>query len=61
MASYPQSLSRVTHPQMNNSKAQPKPVRGKQMGMQSAAARRLMNASKRNKLSKNVSVNTGSY
>ena len=50
MASYPQSLSRLTSPQMSQSKGQPKPVRGKQMGMQNAAARRLNKAGKMNKL-----------
>lgn len=59
MASYPHSVARLSAPQMANSKAQPK-ARSKQMGMQSAAARRLQNASKKSKL-KGVSVNRGSY
>lgn len=60
MASYPQSLSRLTAPRMSSSKGQPKTVRGKQNGMQSAAARRLMKSSKGNKLKK-LSMNSGSY
>lgn len=58
MASYPQSLSRLTAPQMSQSKGQPKPMRGKQMGMQNAAARRLQNKSKR---SGKMGLNKGSY
>lgn len=46
MASYPQSLARLTNPQMMVSKGQPKPVKGKQMGLQNAAARRLQNTKK---------------
>lgn len=60
MASYPHSLSRLTSPQMSQSKGQPKPVRGKQIGMQNAASRRLNKTSKRGKL-KGLPVNTGSY
>lgn len=47
MASYPQSLARVTAPQMNQSKGQPRPFRGKQNGMINAAARRLQNTKKK--------------
>lgn len=57
MASYPQSLSRLTAPQMSQSKGQPKPMRGK-MGLQNAAARRLQNKSKR---SGKMGLNKGSY
>jgi hypothetical protein len=46
MASYPQSLARLTAPQMNNSKGQPRVVRGKQNGMINAAARRLQKTKK---------------
>lgn len=47
MASYPQSLARVTHPQMSNSKGQPRAVAGKQNGMINAASRRLQKTSKK--------------
>ncbi len=41
MASYPNSLARVTAPRMQTSKGQPRPVIGQQRGMVNAASRRL--------------------
>lgn len=56
MAAYPRSLARLTAPQMSQSKGQPKVVRGKQAGMQNAAARRLQG-----KKPKKMGLNKGSY
>lgn len=56
MASYPQSVARITAPQMSNSKRQPKPMMNKHMGMQSAAARRLQKS-----MPGKMKMNKGSY
>lgn len=56
MAAYPQSLARLTAPQMSSSKSQPKPFGKKPMGMQNAAARRLQK-----KMPKKMGMNKGSY
>lgn len=57
MASYPQSLARITAPQMSSSQGQPKAFKGKQKGMQNAAARRLQ----AKKPGKKMGLNKGSY